>query len=279
MWLGVPADEQQESLDIREAPAVLRRLNAGKLGGFSDWRLPTMPELLSIVREKDPFPRPLPSLYWSADRTDSFQWLAGPGDPMAMYSPWIAGQRTTAEVRPVRTMAQAKGKPPPAVTAGLVESPEELAACRRAEWAKHAEGRDVPVKRRARAVTMRANPAPLGESELADRLSALYLLRDDGRCFVNDYRPLPDGSVLDAATGLAWQVGRSEAALDWTEAWPYVHRVNDAGYLGHDDWRLPTVEEAATLIESVRFLFPETRLESGDVRDIGHDLDLRPTPR
>jgi hypothetical protein len=127
-------------------------------------------------------------------------------------------------------------------------------------------------------VALRANPEAHTARELADRLGALYLLRDDDRCFVNDFRVEPDGTVLDAATGLAWEAGRSQRALAWTEAWPYVHGLNDRRYLGHDDWRLPTVEEAATLIESVRFLFPATRLDPGLFAGPGEIWTADPRP-
>jgi len=259
MWSGGSRLEEHEAFLRGELAGMLRRRNARKLDGFADWRLPTMPELLSLASEQAPYPTWIFG-GWSSDRSADCQWgMVMFGEVGGFCSP-AYGQDLASPVQPVRTITPGR-KPPPVVVAGPVSSPAELAACRRAEWAKFGEGRAVKIRPRDRPATLRANPAPLTRDEIVDRLGALYLAHDDGRCFVNDYRALTDGSVLDAATGLAWEVGRSEAALEWTEAWPYVHRLNDARYLGHDDWRLPTLEEAATLIESVRFLFPETRLD------------------
>ena len=52
----------------------IAELNAGKFGGFSDWRLPTRKELAAIVdyNKYDPvidttaFPNTMPSYYWSS---------------------------------------------------------------------------------------------------------------------------------------------------------------------------------------------------------------------
>ena len=65
--------------------------------------------------------------------------------------------------------------------------------------------------------------------------------------------------VVDSATGLMWhQNGFSEKSfaygtstfMRWDEAKEWVRNLNSRGYAGYHDWRLPTVEEAASLLES-----------------------------
>ena len=68
-----------------------------------------------------------------------------------------------------------------------------------------------------------------------------------------------DKIVVDNATGLMWhQNGFSEKShaygsvkfMRWVEAKEWVRNLNSRGYAGYHDWRLPTVEEAASLLES-----------------------------
>lgn len=56
--------------------------------------------------------------------------------------------------------------------------------------------------------------------------------------------------VLDHATGLVWQQGGSENYMNLHEAEVYIQRFNLEKYGGYEDWRLPTLEEAMSLIES-----------------------------
>ena len=68
-----------------------------------------------------------------------------------------------------------------------------------------------------------------------------------------------DNVVVDSATGLMWHQngfsGKSFAyesitIMRWDEAKEWVRNLNSRGYAGYRDWRLPTVEEAASLLES-----------------------------
>lgn len=54
--------------------------------------------------------------------------------------------------------------------------------------------------------------------------------------------------LVDGATGLMWQKGGS-GPMTFAEAEQYVRRLNGERFAGFDDWRLPTVEEAFSLME------------------------------
>jgi hypothetical protein len=47
-----------------------------------------------------------------------------------------------------------------------------------------------------------------------------------------------------------WYQSGSEKDMVWREARQWVRDLNSRGYAGYSDWRLPTVEEAASLLES-----------------------------
>ena len=58
-----------------------------------------------------------------------------------------------------------------------------------------------------------------------------------------------DVALRDAATGLTWQHGGSAREMVFAATDAYLHTLNTASFAGCDDWRLPTVEEAGTLLE------------------------------
>ncbi len=60
-----------------------------------------------------------------------------------------------------------------------------------------------------------------------------------------------DKFVVDNTTGLMWHQSGSDDFMDWGEAKEWVEDLNsEEGYAGYNDWRLPTVDEAASLLES-----------------------------
>jgi hypothetical protein len=69
---------------------------------------------------------------------------------------------------------------------------------------------------------------------------------DFGNAFVDN----GDETVTDHATGLMWQRSGSKQPLSWLDAGAYVEEMNRVGYAGYTDWRVPTAEELASLIET-----------------------------
>jgi len=83
-----------------------------------------------------------------------------------------------------------------------------------------------------------------------------------------------DGTVSDIDTGLMWQQcshgqtssgsGCSGTAVSrtWSQAFAYIESLNDAAYLGYEDWRLPTSNELQSLFDYGRSnpstVFPNT---------------------
>ncbi len=56
--------------------------------------------------------------------------------------------------------------------------------------------------------------------------------------------------VFDKTTGLMWQQSGSENDMTFNDAEKYVRDLRLAGY---SDWRLPTLEEAMSLMESKKY--------------------------
>ena len=69
-----------------------------------------------------------------------------------------------------------------------------------------------------------------------------------------------DGTVTDHATGLTWEkLDRSGTIHDednvytWAEALKKADDLNDEAFAGHEDWRLPNIVEARSLLVYDRF--------------------------
>lgn len=55
--------------------------------------------------------------------------------------------------------------------------------------------------------------------------------------------------IVDKATNLMWPQAGSAERLTWMEAKNYVEQLNSTQSAGYSDWRLPTIEELASLLE------------------------------
>jgi hypothetical protein len=70
--------------------------------------------------------------------------------------------------------------------------------------------------------------------------------------FANDYKLQNDGKVVfDRASGLMWQQSGSAKDISFDEARKYVSGLNSDQFAGYSNWRLPTLEEAMSLVEPI----------------------------
>lgn len=60
-----------------------------------------------------------------------------------------------------------------------------------------------------------------------------------------------DPVIFDASTGLYWQQSGS-SSLQYEQAVVYISKLNRNKFAGYDDWSLPTLEEAMSLMESAK---------------------------
>ncbi|MCP4349452.1 MAG: DUF1566 domain-containing protein [Desulfobacterales bacterium] len=68
--------------------------------------------------------------------------------------------------------------------------------------------------------------------------------------FRNAFRDNGDGTVTDYVTGLVWQKSGSEKHMNFRKAQEYIENLAISRFAGHSGWRLPTIEELASLLES-----------------------------
>lgn len=72
-----------------------------------------------------------------------------------------------------------------------------------------------------------------------------------GQGLPNEFMRQQGGKVVfDRATGLIWQQGGSPDFMTYEKAEEYISQLNADRFAGFTDWRLPTLEEAMSLMET-----------------------------
>jgi hypothetical protein len=95
-------------------------------------------------------------------------------------------------------------------------------------------------------------PPSIGMTSLsAPRFYILYV-RDNQAYGVNDFADNGDGTITDAATALMWARDDSGTGMDWEHALAWAQQKNAESYLGHDDWRLPNIKELHSIVDYSR---------------------------
>jgi hypothetical protein len=57
---------------------------------------------------------------------------------------------------------------------------------------------------------------------------------------------------MDKSTGLVWHQNGSMDPLDFFSSQEWIDDLNLNNYAGYSDWRLPTAEEAASILETTK---------------------------
>jgi len=69
---------------------------------------------------------------------------------------------------------------------------------------------------------------------------------------VNDFVDNTDGTITDRATGLMWAKEDSGQGMNWQEALAWVQQKNAGNFLGYNDWRLPNAKELQSIVDYTR---------------------------
>ncbi len=89
-------------------------------------------------------------------------------------------------------------------------------------------------------------PMP-GQTE--DKQFYVYYVRGNTEYGINDFVVNGDGTITDEATGLMWARDDDGSGMNWQDALSYAEMSELAEY---DDWRLPNVKELQSLLDYTR---------------------------
>jgi hypothetical protein len=110
----------------------------------------------------------------------------------------------------------------------------------------------LPSKKLPLKLPLRTEPKKLIEKDIKKMLARYGFYDADLNrrgSFANDFVDNGFDTITDRATGLMWQKKGSSRTKKWKRAQEYVKGLNKDVFAGHSDWRLPTIEELASLVE------------------------------
>jgi hypothetical protein len=109
----------------------------------------------------------------------------------------------------------------------------------------------IPKEVESAKVSLRKKPKILRSGDIKN-IYVRYNFFDSDRHpsgdFENDFIDNRDGTITDSVTGLIWQKNGSTRELSHREANSYVKMLNEEKLAGYSDWRLPSIEELASLL-------------------------------
>jgi hypothetical protein len=93
---------------------------------------------------------------------------------------------------------------------------------------------------------------PSGTSGPSAKLNYVYFVRGNTSYGINDFTDNGDGTITDNATGLMWSQDDSGTGMNWADALAWVDQKNAENYLGYSDWRLPNAKEMQSIVDYAR---------------------------
>lgn len=203
----------EEKLTYDEA---LEGTDTCSLGGHSDWRLPSIKELYSLIQFNGTDP-------------------SGPGS----YNPIPFIDTLFFEFRYGDTLAGER-----IIDAQYASSTEYSGLTMGGDFTvfgvNFADGR---IKGYG------TDPLP---GQTGDKTFFVRYVRGNPDYGTNNYIDEGEGTIKDVATGMMWDKHDSGQGLNWQEALAWVEQKNMENHQGYSDWRLPNAKELQSIVDYSR---------------------------
>jgi len=215
MWAGSPDLNGDGLIDVNDKLSYREALDGAEgfdLGGYSDWRLPSMKELYSLINFNGLDPSGLDGV----DSASLVPFLDGIFE--FGYGDTNAGER----------LIDAQFATTTSYTSTTMDGNETMFGV------NFADGR--------------IKGYPVGEAAggMGEKLFYVLYVRGNPEYGENEFLDNQDGTISDMATGLTWTEFDSGEALDWGSALAYCEDLEAGGY---SDWRLPNVKELQSIVD------------------------------
>ncbi len=203
-----------DKLTYSQAQAYVDTVNAQGLGGFSDWRLPTIKQLYSLIdfRGTDP-PVEGTNIAGLIPFIDTAYFGFGYGDTSAgdriIDSQWVTSTLYAANNGQMFGVNFADGR-------------------------IKGYGMTTPDPRQP------------------EKTFYVRLCRGDPGYGNNSFVNNGDGTITDNATGLMWTQVDNGQGVSWAAALAWASQKNAENYLGYSDWRLPDAKELHSIVDYTR---------------------------
>lgn len=168
-------------------------------------------------------------------------------------------QEVPPEKTPLRRESrkeQPKAAQPPALPKPVIvasPAPQGQAESKDKQAEKKLELAHIPRSIPAPKLALRSEPKKIAEGDVRNMLVKYNFferrLHPQGSHRA-DFVDNGDGTITDRATGLMWLKGGSSVTLEYGDAEAYLKRINREKFAGNSDWRLPTLEELASILRN-----------------------------
>ncbi|MFR9503260.1 MAG: DUF1566 domain-containing protein [Rikenellaceae bacterium] len=255
-----------------------------ELGGYSDWRLPTLKELFSISDFSAGWPYidtaffdlssehvSKDEQYW-ADNRYVGETVEGRDDAAfgvnhvtGHIKAYPSGSNMTSRggsrpegapnsqggERGERPQGEERGERPqggPNAQGG--ERPQGGERGERPQGGPNAQGGERPQGEERGERTQGGSNAQQGSRQMGNNPMAKQVRAVRGNLYgENKFVDNGDGTISDVATGLMWSKDDNGEGIEWIDALPYAEGATLAGY---SDWRLPNVKELQSIVDYSR---------------------------
>ena len=207
MWTQDPGEKKTYDAAVKDASKC-------RVGGFKDWRLPTIKELYSLIQLNGTDPDPM-----STDTSNLKPFI---DDSIFKFT---YGKEEDGD-RIIDSQFATSTK----YVSTTMHGAETMFGVNFADGRIKGYGIADPRGRGAKTFYV------------------LYV-RGTSDYGINQFKDNGDGTITDEATGLTWMKADSGKGLDWPSALEYAENLKLAG---HSDWRLPNAKELQSIIDYTR---------------------------
>lgn len=219
MWQQSPDTDGDGDIDAEDKLTYNQALagaDALNLGGYDDWRLPTIKELYSLILFTGTDPNP------EADDTSSLAPFIDTRYFYFSYGDTSAGERIIdAQYASSSLYASNTGNDGGQTLFGV----------------NFADGR---IK--GYGTSLRG----------ADKTFFVLYVRGNTSYGQNNFTDNGDNTITDTATNLMWAQNDSATGMDWEDSLAWVQTKNSENHLGYSDWRLPNAKELQGIVDYTR---------------------------
>jgi len=222
IWQEIPSSDEyswQESIDY---------VNDLELGGYDDWRVPTVKELYSIADF---------SKGWPYLDTNYFSLASGEitKDEQFWSSNYYVGITVEGQDDAAFGVNAVTGHIKAYAAGGNMEEMGEMPEM------------EMPTEETSNTENTPPPPTTSADGTMDNPMKKyVRAVRGNDSYGVNDFVDNEDGTVTDEATELMWLQADNGETMDWENALEYA---KTSEYAGYTDWRLPNVKELQSIVD------------------------------